>query len=153
MTVGFYSGSFDPFTNGHLMLTKNAALLFDKVIVCIITNPSKKKRTFPKKTMKKAMEEVFKRENLNNVEVIIYDGCVTKIALDYGATYFVRGTRNEKDFRYEEKLAMINKKLIGIDTIYFRSGNSSSTKVRELLKNGKDVSKYVPKEVLKVIKK
>ena len=78
MKVGFYAGSFDPFTNGHLHVVKTSAKLFDKVIIAIGEN-SFKKRRFNNQKMKEAIEKVLVRNHLDNVSVIIYNGvCETK---------------------------------------------------------------------------
>ena len=113
MKIGFYAGSFDPFTNGHLHVLSN--------------------------------------NNLNNVIVISYKNLSADVALDYNSTFLIRGIRNGMDYEYEENMASINEEISGLDTIYIRAGilgNISSSMVMELLENGKDVSKYVPKEVL-----
>ena len=72
MKIGFYAGSFDPFTNGHLHVIIKSASLFDKVIVGIGVN-SEKTRRFDKDLMQKAMEQVIINRNLNNVIVTSYD--------------------------------------------------------------------------------
>lgn len=154
MQIGFYSGSFDPFTEGHLDVIKKTAKLFDKVIVGIGINP-KKERRFDKDLMQKAITEVLIRENLNNVIVTSYSNLSVDTATKFGTTFLVRGIRNGMDYDYEENLASINKELSGLDTIYIRAGNLgyiSSSMVTELLRNGKDVTKYLPKEILDLIK-
>lgn len=156
MEVGFYSGSFDPFTIGHLHVLKQALRICDKVIVGIGTN-SDKKRRFDKDLMKEAIEKVLVRENISNVTVIIYEGLTFKAALDNNATLLLRGIRNNgTDYNYEESLAATNKEASGLDTIYIRAceyGNVSSSLVMEFLKNGVDVSKYLPNDVLDVVMK
>lgn len=156
MEVGFYSGSFDPFTIGHLHVLKQALRVCDKVIVGIGTN-SDKKRRFDKDLMKEAIEKVLVRENISNVSVIIYEGLTFKAALDNNATLLLRGIRNNgTDYNYEESLAATNKEISGLDTIYIRAceyGNVSSSLVMEFLKNNVDVSKYLPEDVLEVVMK
>ncbi len=155
MKIGFYAGSFDPFTNGHLHVIAKSAQLFDKVVVGIGVN-SKKSRRFDKDSMQKAIEQVLIRENLNNVIVISYDTFSSDVALDYNSTFLVRGIRNGMDYEYEENIASINEEISGLDTVYIRAGklgNISSSMVMELLRNGKDVSRYIPKEVLAILKK
>jgi len=155
MNIGFYAGSFDPFTNGHLDVIKKTAKLFDKVIVGIGVHP-KKTRRFDKELMQKTMEQILIREGLNNVKVISYDNLSADVALEYNATFLVRGIRNDMDYQYEESLASINEEISGLDTIYIRSGklgNISSSMVMELLRNGKDVTKYLPLEILLLVKK
>ena len=131
MEIGFYSGSFDPFTVGHLHVTKEALRLCEKVVIGI-------------------------REGLSNVTVITYEGLTVKAALDNNATLLIRGIRNNYDYLYEENMAIINKQVSGLDTIYLRAGDFgivSSSMVMEFLKNGVDVSEYLPKEVLEVVMK
>ena len=153
MNTAFYAGSFDPFTNGHLHVLTQAAELFDKVIVGIGIHP-KKSRRFDKKLMKEAIEKVLIRENITNAIVISYDNLSVDAALSYNSTFLVRGVRNGMDYEYEENIASINKELSGLETIYIRAGdlgNISSSMVMELLRNGRDVSKYLPPEVLEVV--
>jgi len=154
MRIGFYSGSFDPFTIGHKFVLDRAIKLFDKVIVGIGVN-NKKKRRYDKYVMKEAIEEMIKNEGLDNVSCIIYDNLTVDAAINAGANFLVRGIRNGMDYDYEENIASVNEELSNLDTIYIRSGKYgavSSTLVSVMLENNKDVSKYVPKEILKVIK-
>ena len=154
MEIGFYAGSFDPFTNGHLHVVAKSAQIFDKVVIGIGIHPDKKRR-FDKEVMKNAIEKVLKNNNINNVSVITYDNLSVDIAIENGATFLVRGIRNGMDYEYEENMASINEELSGLDTIYIRAGdlgNISSSMVMDLLRNGKDVSKYLPKEIIEVVK-
>ena len=155
MKIGFYAGSFDPFTNGHLHVIAESAKLFDKVIVGIGINP-KKARRFDKELMQKAMEQVFIRNNLDNVTVISYNNLSVDAALEHDSTFLVRGIRNDMDYQYEENLASINEEISGLYTVYIRAGslgNISSSMVMELLRNNKDVSMYLPDEILELVKK
>ncbi len=155
MKVGFYAGSFDPFTNGHLHVVKQSIKLFDRVIIGIGINPDKKRR-FDSELMKNIIEKVLIHEKLNNVSVITFDNLAVDVALDYNSTFLVRGIRNGMDYQYEENLASANEEISGLDTVYIRSGNLgniSSSMVMELLRNKKDVSKYLPKDILEIITK
>lgn len=154
MEIGFYAGSFDPFTNGHLHVVAKSAQIFDKIVIGIGIHPDKKRR-FDKEVMKNAIEKVLKNNNINNVSVITYDNLSVDVAIENGATFLVRGIRNGMDYEYEENMASINEELSGLDTIYIRAGdlgNISSSMVMDLLRNGKDVSKYLPKEIIEVVK-
>lgn len=154
MNIGFYAGSFDPFTNGHLHVIQKSAELFDKVVVGIGVNP-KKTRRFDAEKMKDAIERVLNRMRLNNVRVIVYDGLSVDAAIANNATFLVRGIRNGMDYEYEENMASVNEEISGLDTVYIRAGslgNISSSMVMELSKNRKSVSKYVPGEVLALIR-
>ena len=154
MKIGFYAGSFDPFTNGHLHVVKESTKLFDKVIIGIAVNPDKNRR-FDKSEIKKVIDKIIKSQNLSNVECVVYDGLTADVSLEYGATYLIRGIRNTIDFISEEDYAKANKELSGLETLYIRAGDYevvSSTLVYELYKRGKDISQYVPKEVLDLLK-
>lgn len=154
MKIGFYAGSFDPFTNGHLHVVKKSSELFDKVIIGIGINSSKNRR-FDSETMKNAIEKVLERENLTNVSVITYSNLSIDIAKELNATFLIRGIRNGMDYDYEENIALINEELANLDTIYVRSGKYgaiSSSMIVEFLNYGKDVSNLIPKEIYDVIK-
>ena len=154
MKIGFYAGSFDPFTNGHLHVVKKSAKLFDEIVIGIGIQPNKVNR-FDKDIMKSGIEAVLKREKIGNVKVITYDNLSVDAALEHNATFLIRGLRNDMDYEYEENLASINEELSGLDTIYIRSGklgNISSSMVMELLQYDRDVSKYLPKEILEIVK-
>ena len=107
MEIGFYAGSFDPFTNGHLHVVEKSAKLFDKVIIGIGVNPDKKRR-YNQEIMKSAIEKIIRNRNLTNVSVVCYDSLSADVALEHHATLLVRGVRNGMDYQYEETLASIN---------------------------------------------
>ena len=135
MKIGFYPGSFDPFTNGHLHVVKTATKLFDRVIIGIGIN-SQKKRRFSNTLMKTAIEKTIQAEGLQNVEVILYDNLSVSAAIENNANFLIRGLRNDMDYSYEENLAQINEEISNIDTIYIRAGLLgfiSSSMVAELL--------------------
>ena len=151
--IGFYAGSFDPFTNGHLHVIKVSSRIFDKVIVGIGVNALKIRR-FNQNKMKEAIEKVMKSNNIDNVKVITYNNLSIDCAKENGANFLIRGIRNGMDYDYEENIALINEEISGLDTIYVRAGRLgalSSSMVMELLQFGKDVSKYLPKEILEII--
>lgn len=154
MKQAFYPGSFDPFTNGHLHVVKTACKLFDRVIIGIGINFQKERR-FSNTAMKKAIEDTLLLENIDNAQVIIYDGLSVDVAKENNCDFLIRGLRNDMDYQYEENLSQINEEISGLDTIYIRSGLLgfiSSSMVVELMQNNKDVSKYLPKPVYDTVK-
>lgn len=154
MKQAFYPGSFDPFTNGHLHVVKTACKLFDMVIIGIGINFQKERR-FSNIAMKKAIEETLLLENIDNANVIIYDGLSVDAAKENNCNFLIRGLRNDMDYQYEENLSQINEEISGLDTIYLRSGLLgfiSSSMVVELMQNNKDVSKYLPTPVYNAVK-
>lgn len=153
MKKGFYAGSFDPFTNGHLHVIAKSAELFEEVVVGIGINQSKKRR-FDRKAMQKAMQKVMKSQGLNNVKIIILDNLTVDAAIEHGCDTLIRGIRNGMDYAEEENLAATNEKISGLDTIFIRAGKLgviSSSFVMELFNYNKDITEYVPKEILELI--
>jgi pantetheine-phosphate adenylyltransferase len=154
-TIGFYAGSFDPFTNGHLQIVKKATKCFSKVIVGIAYNSEKKVRV-NKEKMKQAIEKTFKDLKIKNVEVVLYKGLTVDEAKKHNATILIRGLRNGTDYQYEENIAETNEKISELDTCYFRAGELgylSSSLVMELYQNGVDIKQFVPKAVKETIEK
>lgn len=156
-----FAGSFDPFTNGHLMIVKKAAGIFDEVHVLISVN-SKKVRTYSSIGMKDAMIKTFEREKLHNVTVTVYNDLVVKYCDEHDIKYYVRGIRNSIDFNYEENIKLVNKEVAKnlnmqeLETIYFTASSDSesvisSTTVKEYLEYGIDVRDYVPRHVADII--
>lgn len=147
--IAVYAGSFDPFTNGHLSILKEACEVFDCVYLCIANN-SNKKRTVPIDLMEIAILETLKENGIDNCKVERCDGFVADFCKVHDAKYIVRGLRDTTDYLYEENLARINYEVNpDLKTIYFRAENNviSSSMIREFLKYKKDISKYVPKSV------
>ena len=150
MRIAVFAGTFDPVTSGHEEIIKKSAVLFDKLIVALCVNVTKR-----------AMFSVEKRTELlnavckkyKNVEVVYHEGLLVDLMKEQGAIYNVRGLRNGKDYDYETEMNFINADLMPeIVTVYLPCSVSnlsvSSTAVRELLTFGKDVSKYLPKEII-----
>lgn len=153
--IGFYAGSFDPFTKGHLHVVRVSAKLFDKVIIGIGINPTKKRR-FDTQTMAEGIRKVLEREQLFNVEVLSYNNLSVTTALENGANFLIRGIRNGMDYDFEETLATFNKDVSNLDTIYIRAGEIgpiNSTMIMDLVRNNADLSKFLPEEIIGIINK
>ena len=156
--TGFYAGSFDPFTNGHLQIVKKSSKCFEKVIIGIGYNAEKKAR-IDKAKMLEAVKKTIEELNLNNVEVVLYQGLTVDEAQRQKADILIRGLRNGTDYQYEENISEMNEKVSGYDTCYFRAGNLgylSSSVVMEMYYNNKSIEEYVPKyiaELLNAMKK
>ena len=150
-----YPGSFDPFTNGHLDIVKKAAVLFEEVYVVIGVN-AMKRRSFDAESMKTAIEQTLQDRGITNCRVCVHDGLVAEFSKEKGIHYMIRGLRNNMDYNYEENIAEVNK-LINPDMeyVYFRAENValSSSMVKELYSYNKDISRYVPRQILECMKK
>lgn len=155
MNIGFYAGSFSPFTNGHLQVVEKAVKLVDRLIIGIGNNSQKEPR-YDNEVMKSAIEKLLVRLNLSDkVSVVIYNNLSVDAARENGANILIRGIRNGMDYEYEENMASINEEISGLDTIYIRAGklgNISSSLVVELMQNNKNVSEYLQPEIEEAIK-
>lgn len=148
-----YAGSFDPFTNGHLDIVKQASDMFNKVYILIACN-SDKQRHYSHNAMENAIDNILIGEHIKNVSCISTDKLIADEAKTLDCTYLIRGLRNPNDYNYEENIAKINHEINpNLKTIYFRADNDiiSSSFVREMFKYDKDISKYVDKQVLKIM--
>jgi pantetheine-phosphate adenylyltransferase len=156
MKKAIYAGSFDPFTNGHLDILKQALDIFEYVIIILADNSAKQSH-YPSLHMSDAIIRTL--DDLGYVKryhIVISNDLIADIARDCEVDYLIRGLRNPVDYNYEENIAKINKEINpNLNTIYFRANNEviSSSMVRELYRYGKDVSMYVPPYVLDVMKR
>ena len=147
------SGSYDPFTVGHLDVVKQACSIFDEVHIVIAVN-IKKKRAFNKELMAAAIEKVLEEEGIKNAKVCCYNGLIADYCVENGIKYSVRGLRNNMDYNYEENISEVNKLIIPeLITVYLRAQQAaiSSSMVKEIFEYKKDISKYVPAPVLEVM--
>ncbi len=137
-----YVGSFDPFTNGHYQIIKQAEDLFDEVIVGLASNPNKKRRFQPYSCLNAIAPYLKATTNLQYLE----DEELTINAFErFNCDYLIRGLRNTSDYLYEEQLFYMYKELCpDLKVIYLRADNTSSSFVWELYKRNMDLTKYVP---------
>ena len=156
MTV-IFPGSFDPVTLGHLDIIKRGAWLFDKVIVAVLNNPSKKPM-FTVQERLLMLEETLK--NVSNAQVEAYDGLLVEFAKQHRANCILRGVRSEADCAYELPRAQANSKLSdGLETIMLVTDPTytyiSASLVREAaLASGFDkeiLAQWIPPTVMEAI--
>jgi len=147
--IAVFPGSFSPFTKGHESIVLRALPLFDEIIISIGIN-SAKNDYFSIDERVQWTENVFK--NYDNIKVERYEGLTIDHCLKMGAKYILRGLRNSHDFKYEKGIAQMNHSMKkNIETIFIITepeySHISSTLVRDVIKNGGDVSQFVPKEI------
>lgn len=148
--IALFPGSFDPLTNGHLDLIERSARLFDQVIVGVFSNTTKKALFTTEEKIAMIEASV---QHLANVVVSAQTAELTVVAAKkMGATFLVRGIRNEKDYAYEKDIAKMNQHLSAqLETVFLladmRYEHISSSLLKEVLSFGGDVSSYLPKIV------
>lgn len=146
MRIGYYPGTFDPITYGHLDIITRAARLFDKLYVSVSFNPIKNP-LFTKEERYHLVKAVLK--DITNIEVVMSDKLTVVHAEELGASHIVRGLRAVTDYDYEFQLTNINREISDkIDTVFLMTQGKysflSSSSVRELAQFGGDVSSMVP---------
>ena len=143
--TGIYPGSFDPVTLGHLDIIKRSSHMFDKLIVAVLDNISKKPLFTAEERVNIIRNET---ADLCNVEVMHFDGLVVDFARAQGAKVLVRGLRAVTDFEYELQMAQTNHALCPeMDTIFLTTDLKysylSSSIVKEVASFGGDISMFV----------
>ena len=154
MRIALFPGTFDPVTFGHLDIIERALPLFDKLYIGIGLN-SNKAPMFSDKQRKQWLQDIFKDEP--KIKVVVYEGLTVECCRKVKANYVVRGIRYVNDFEYEKAIADMNRSLDeNIETIFLtclpKYTSVASTLVRDVIKNGGDVSQFVPDAVLKTIR-
>ncbi len=148
MKVCVFAGSFDPITNGHVEVVKNGLQIFDKVIVAVGNN-DQKTPTFTTDERVELISLAFNGDE--RVEVCAFNGLVVNFMKVRGVTHYIRGIRSERDLRYEMQAENFNKSHYPqLNTIFIPTvgeiNSISSTQVKKLLAENKDVSEFVPKD-------
>ena len=147
MRIGFFPGTFDPVTLGHLDIINRALPLFDKIIVGIGRNVNK----IPMYTEDQRLQwlkDIYKDEP--GVDAVVYDGLTVNCCKEMGANYIIRGIRYVNDFEYEKAIADMNRSITAgkIETVFFtclpQYTSVASTLVRDVIKNKGNVSQFLP---------
>jgi len=149
-----FPGSFDPITNGHLDVIHRGVKLFDRLIVAVGQSPLKEQLFTPAERVEMIEQLV---ADMPRVSVQSYSCLTVEFAGQIGADVMLRGLRNLTDVQYEFQLAMTNRSVAGIETVFVMTseqfGFVNSTMVREVAMLGGDVSKLIPASVYERLKK
>ena len=147
--IAVFPGSFSPFTIGHQAIVERGLLIFDKIIIAIGEN-NEKKHFFSINDRIQWIQNVYHKHP--KIKVKSYKGLTVDFCKKEGANFILRGLRNSNDFKFERYIAQTNNQLNNeIETIFFITppelSHISSTIIRDIIKNGGDVSQFLPKEI------
>tara|TARA_B100000073_G_scaffold132462_1_gene108447 strand:- start:884 stop:1336 length:453 start_codon:yes stop_codon:yes gene_type:complete len=148
MKKAVFPGSFDPITIGHLDIVERAIKVFDEIIIAVGDNTDKK-YMFPKEKRVEFVKQTF--YNYDNVKIESYDGLTVDFCRKNNIEFMIRGLRNPADFEFEKSIALTNREMTDIETIFFLTSpeNSfiSSSIVRDLIRNNGDYKLFIPKGI------
>ena len=151
-----FPGSFDPITNGHLDVVRRGMKLFDELIIAVGRSPVKNQLFTPEERVE-MIAELLASEKMDGVSVESFDGLTVEYAAQKQADVILRGLRSLTDVQYEFQLAMTNRAVAGIETIFIMTseqyGFTSSTLIREIASLGGDLSNLIPASVQERLKK
>ncbi len=148
-----FPGQLDPITNGHLDIIRRGAKLFDELIVAVGVNPEKRELFSLDERVTMTRELI---GDLANVRVECFTGLTADFVKASGATAILRGIRDVSDLRYEFQLALANRAVGGVETVFIMTGDqyalTSSSLIRQVITLGgeaKTLAGVVPPNVVR----
>lgn len=149
-----FPGSFDPITNGHIDVIQRSSLMFDEIIVGV-GDSSQKDYMFTGQERLEMINTIIR--DIPGVRAERFTGLTVDFANDIDAQVIVRGLRDISDVQYEFQLALTNRTLTGIETVFIMTSETkgfiSSTLIRDVARHHGDVSTMVPQCVVELINK
>ena len=137
--IALFPGTFDPITNGHLDVIRRGMKLFDRLIVAIARNPAKHE-LFSMDERLSMINRLLADEQSHNVEVQMFQGLTVDYAQHVGASVILRGLRNVTDLNYEFQLALTNRAIAEIETVFIMTGEmyafTSSSLIKQIAAGG-----------------
>jgi pantetheine-phosphate adenylyltransferase len=154
--IAVFPGQFDPITNGHIDVIRRGVELFDELIVAVGINPEKRE-LFSLPDRLEMISELL--VGIPRARAAKYEGLTVDFVRSVSATAILRGIRDVSDLRYEFQLALANRAVGGVETVFIMTGEqyalTSSSLIRQVVALGADLAKLeplVPRNVLKRLK-
>jgi len=156
--IAVVPGSFDPVTLGHLDVVERAAGLFDELHVLVVHNPGKTALLPIAQRVSLIEQSIAEAELPGNIVVTSWSvGLLVDYCTDVGASVLVKGIRSQVDVAYETPMAIVNRNLAGVETIFMlpnpAHAHVSSSLVRQVAALGGDIAPYVPPAVARFLQK
>ncbi|MFW2513417.1 pantetheine-phosphate adenylyltransferase [Demequina sp. SO4-13] len=145
MTLAVLPGTYDPITLGHVDIAARAATMFDEVVIGIAHNSTKTPLLDAETRTRLARGAT---SHLESVRVEVIEGLLVHFCEEVGATAIVKGLRGGADYDVERPMALMNRSLTGIETVFLTGDNAlshiASSLVRDVARHGGDIDAYVP---------
>ena len=156
--IAVVPGSFDPVTRGHLDVIKRAAGLFDELHVLVVHNPSKTALLPVSQRVSLLERSILDAGVPGNIVVASWKmGLLVDYCMEVGASVLVKGIRSQVDVAYETPMAIVNRNLAAVETIFLlpdpANAHVSSSLVRQVAGLGGDITPYVPPVVAEFLQK
>jgi pantetheine-phosphate adenylyltransferase len=152
MKIAVYPGAFDPITYGHIDVIKRTLEIFDELIIAVVEKP-RKELLFTTEERINMIKESIKEMNIKNIVVESFDTLLVEYLKDRNIGFVIRGLRAVSDFDREFQMAVANKDMGGIDTIFIMTDKKyfylNSTLVKEIARYGGPLKSIVPNVVEK----
>ncbi|RZT62417.1 phosphopantetheine adenylyltransferase [Microcella alkaliphila] len=150
--IAVVPGSFDPVTLGHLDVIERAANIFDEIHVVVVHNPGKSAMLPIAQRVSLIEQAVADRALPSTIRVTGWSvGLLVDYCTEVGAQVLIKGVRSQVDVAYETPMAIVNRNLAGVETVFMlpdpAHAHVSSSLVRQVASLGGDVAPYVPRAV------
>ena len=148
--IAVFPGTFDPVTNGHLDVIQRGRGLFDRLVIAVGQNPEKTS-LFTQAERAELIRELV--ADMPNVQVAMFQGLTVDYARQIGAAAILRGIRNSSDLQFEFQVALTNRVVAGVETLFIMTSEqyafTSSSLIKQVAGMGGDVSALVPPNVVR----
>lgn len=149
MRTALFAGTFDPPTLGHLDIITRSAPLFDRLYVGIAKNSLKKKAVFGLDVRADFLKKI--TASLPNVTIVSFDGLVVDFAKENNISALIRGIRPFHDLEAEYTMALANKEMTGIETLFLMASQDvahiSSSLIREIAAGKRRLHGFIPEQI------
>lgn len=153
MTTAVFPGTFDPITWGHVDVATRARAMFSRVIVAVAHNSAKSPLLDLDTRVELARRAV---APIDGVEVMVADGLIVDFCKSVGAGVIVKGLRSGSDYDVERPMAIMNRSITGIETVFVTGDNAlshvASSLVRDVARHGGQIGRYVPDGVADAVR-
>ena len=150
--IAVVPGSFDPITLGHLDVIERASNIFDEIHVVVVHNPGKTAMLPIAQRVSLIEQAIADRALPSTIRVTGWSvGLLVDYRTEVGASVLIKGVRSQVDVAYETPMAIVNRNLAGVETVFMlpdpAHAHVSSSLVRQVASLGGDVAPYVPRAV------